>query len=377
MITGAANPTLTFSNVLGTNTAGYFAILTNTFGSSTSSVASLTIIDPIIAVQPNNAQGLVDGTVQFAVMAAGTAPAYQWYFSDTNGNLLATVSTLGDGSVIFSVNSSTLTIANLQFTDPTNFAVVVTNVYGAVTSSVASLLSVTNTRGMLALWDFDGPQFTNYSVNPNCAYAPAPFIGAGTAQAVGSTFNPGSFPPNFTSTANSPFSGSTDAGDVADVFTPYGFVQPAPNFSWGTDNYPVTGTNKQNGVQFNVSTVGAKNITIDYDSRVSATASEYERLQYTTNGTTWIDYPTSSTFAGVSSSYEPFSYNLTGFPGVADNPNFGIRIVTEYQSTATYGVGTTNTWVGTANSYTSGAVGNSAAGTVTYDLVAVRGRCHH
>ena len=74
----------------------------------------------------------------------------------------------------------------------------------------------------------------------------------------------------------------------------------------------------------------------------------------------------SSTFAGVSSSYEPFSYNLTGFPGVANNPNFGIRIVTEFQSTATYGISANNQFLGTANTY-------GTAGTVTYDLVAIRG----
>jgi Big-like domain-containing protein len=359
LISGATGTTLTFSNVLGSNTASYFAILTNAFGSSTSSVASLTVIDPIITAQPNSAQGLVDGTVQFIVTTAGTAPSYQWYFSDTSGNIIAPAVSLGDASVISGANSSTLTITNLQFTDQTNFVVVVTNVYGAVTSSVASLLSVTNSQAMLAFWDFDGSQFTNTAVNPNSENNPVPLIGNGTALPVGSTFLPGT----------SPFSGSTDANDVAGVFTPYGFPQLAPNFSWGTSSYPAnpaTGSNKLNGVQFNVSTVGAKNIIVNYDSRVSATASEYERLQYTTNGTTWIDYPSSSSFNGVSSSYEPFSYNLTGFPGVANNPNFGIRVVTEFPSTATYGISPNTNFLGTANTY-------GTTGTVTYDLVAIRG----
>ena len=364
LIPWATSSTLTLTNVLGTNSGSFFVILTNIAGSATSSVVALTVLnDPNIQIQPNSAQGLVDGTVQFSVTAVGTSPSYQWYFSDTSGDIIAPVGTFGDASVISGTNSSTLTIANLQSTDLANFVVVVTNIYGAVTSSVASILSDVNhpgmlplTRGMLAFWDFDGSQFTNTAANPNCLNNPVPLIGNGTASPVGSTLLPGT----------SPFSGSTDANDVAGVFTPYGFPQLSPNFSWGTDNYPLTGSNKLNGVQFNVSTVGAKNITVDYDSRVSATASDYERLQYTTNGTTWIDYPSSSTFAGVSSSYEPYSYNLTGFPGVANNPSFGIRIVTEFQSTATYGVSANANYLGTANTY-------GTAGTVTYDLVAIRG----
>lgn len=382
LVPGATGATLTLSSVTASNSGGYFAILTNSSGSATSAVAQLTVIDPVIEAEPASVQGLVNGTVQFQVVAAGTTLAYQWYLSDTNGNIIAPAVSLGDGSVISGATTSTLTVANLQPGDVTNFVVVVTNVYGALTSTVASFLVGTNNpaglpyqQGMLALWDFDGSQFTNTAVNPTSILNPTPFIGSGTAMAVGNCYDPGT----------SPFSGATDPNDVgydpsagAYVFTPYGFDQPSPNFSWGTENYPaVTGTNKANGVQFNVSTVGARNINISYDSRVSSTASDYERLQYTTNGTTWIDYPASSTFSGLSGSgnagYYNFSYSLVGFPGVDNNPNFGFRVVTEWESTATYGIGTTNFWVGTANSYTSGASGNSAAGTVTYDLVAITG----
>ena len=373
LIAGATGTTLTLTNVLGVNSGSYFAVVSNSFGTSASPVVVLTVIDPIIQAQPSSAQGVVDGTVEFTVTAAGTAPTYQWYFSDTNGDVGAPVSSLGDSSVISGGTTSTLTVANLQPNDLTNFVVVVSNGYGSVTSSVASLLSGTNnpgmlpyTRGMLAFWDFDGPQFTNTGVNPNSLISPTPFIGSGTALAVGTTLDPGT----------SPFAGSVDANDVGFdaalggyVFIPFGFEQPSPNFSWGTSNYPLnatTGTNKQNGVQFNVSTVGAKNITVSYDSRVSATASLYERLQYTTNGTVWIDYPASATFSGISSTYETYQYSLLGFPGVDNNPNFGVRVVTEFQDTATYGIGTINDWVGTANTYGTG-------GTVTYDLVAIQG----
>jgi Bacterial Ig domain len=396
LIPWATTSSLTLTNVLGPDSGSYFAVLTNAYGSMTSAVVTLTVLDPAIDIEPSSASGVAYGTIQFAVGATGTQPiGYQWYYSDTNGNIIAPATTLGDGSVVSGATSSLLTLSHWQPGDLTNFVVVVTNVYGAVTSSVASVIPPLNTtalpltNGVLALWDFDGTQLTNTAANPVCWINPVPFIGVGAASAIGNAYNPGPSP-DFAGPPKSysPYGNTTGAIDPNDagydpiyggyVFTPYGFEQPSPNFSWGTQDYPATnGVNKASGVQFNVSTVGAKNIAVAYDSRVSSTASDYERLQYTTNGTDWIDYPESSTFNGHYGSgnagYYTFDYNLAGFPGVDNNPNFGVRIVTEWESTATYGIGTTNFWVGTANSYTSGASGNSAAGTVSYDLVAVMG----
>lgn len=394
LISYATSSTLTLTNILGANSGSYFVILTNSAGSATSALVSLTVIDPVIQAEPSSAQGVVNGTVQFAVTAAGTSPTYQWYFSDASGDILAPAASPGDGSIISGANSSVLTYANLQAYDLSNFVVVVTNLYGAVTSTVASVSAGTNFvviggnnvpalpyfSGVLAFWDFDGMQFTNTAVNPNSINDPVPFIGSGAAFAVGSAYDPGT----------SPFSGATDPDDVAGVFSPYGFSQLSPNFSWGTDNYPaLTGTNLQNGVQFNVSTVGAKNIIITYDARATQTASEYHRLQYTTNGTTWINYPASSSFNGNISTYGSFQYSLVGFPGVDNNPNFGIRIVTEWQSTATYqtaasaasntntiganGVVATNFWVGVGESVATGNSGNASGGTFTFDVVAFQG----
>jgi Immunoglobulin I-set domain len=349
LIPTATTSTLTLANVTGADAADYFVVLSNATGTAMSPMVSLAVDDPFIVNEPNSAFGLLDGTVQFSVATAGTSPNYQWYFSDSSGNILSPVlnGTQASGSVAMNANSSTLTINNLQPTDTANFVVVVTNVYGSVTSSVASLMSV-GTSATLAFWNFNQ---LNFPANVNSPY---PWFGVGTALPVGSCNDPGT----------SPFAGSTDPADGP------GFGLGLTNFSWGTDNYPASGSNKLNGVQFNVSTVGAKNISVSYDSRVSATASDYERLQYTTDGVTWIDYPSSSSFNGVGTTYEPYGYSLAGFPGVANNPNFGIRIVTEFQSTATYGVGVNGSivsnYVGTANNY-------GTSGTVTYDIVNISG----
>jgi hypothetical protein len=356
VITGATTATLTLTNLLNASAGGYYVALANATGSDTSSVVSVTVTgDPHIAAQPVNTYGLLNGTAYFSVSAFGTAPlTYQWYLVDNSGNL-TTLSNgpQGSGSIAAGAAASLLTISGLQPADPTNFAVVVANSYGSVTSAIVSLLSVSNSA-TLVFWDFNGSEFTNTALNPSCVVNPTPYLGVGAASPVGSCNTPGS----------SPFIATT-SGDPNDGM---GFTSHLPPWSWGTQSYPLTGGNKQNGIQFNFSTAGAKNIKVYYESRVSPTASDYERLQYTTNGTDWIDYPTSTTFGGIagvgSGGWLPFSYDLTGFPGAANNPSFGLRVVTEYQSSATYGISGNTNYIGTANSY-------GAAGTVTYDLLTV------
>lgn len=379
LISGATNATLVLSSVLGGSAANYQAVVTNAANSAgvTSSVVSLTVTgDPTIAVQPANTYGLISNRVEFAVGVLGTSPNYQWHFTDAAGNPIGSVvnGTQADGSVISGANSGVLTIDNVQANEQyTNFNVTVQTAYGGpITSSNATLLTVGYTN-VLAFWDFNGPEFTNYTVNPSCTVTPAPFIGVGSALAVGTAYSPGPYPQ--TSSSFSPFSGSVDPnnGNGFESYPAYayapGYPAHTPPFSWGTSQYPTNGNpalNKTAGVQFNVSTVGAKNIQLYYESRFSGTASLYERLQYTTDGITWIDYPTSSTWTSTAITWYPFNYNFTGFSGVANNPNFGVRVVSEYQSTATYGVSGNTNFVGAANTY-------GTSGTLTYDVVTFSG----
>jgi hypothetical protein len=380
LIPTATNSFLTISNAVLANSGSFFVVVSNAFAPpATSSIVSVTITnDLIIEVEPSDTYGLLDGQVQFSVTAFGTTPlSYHWWFSDPSGNLIAPVATgnnFGDAATVSGGTTPILTISDVQSADLTNFVVVVTNINGAVTSSVASIEGVSTgptsdgaadtADTILAFWDFNGTAFTNNAVYLNALATPAPYLGVGTASIVGIAT------PFIATTTADP----NDGEGFADIIPG---VDHEPNWGWGTQAYPLTGTNKANGIQFMVSTKGAKNIKLTYESRASATASDFERVQYTINGTNWIDYPSSTSFNGVSGvgagGWLPFANDFTGIPGVANNTNFGIRIVTEYESSASYGVGTTNNWVGTANSYASGAVGNAAAGTVTYDLVGIYG----
>jgi hypothetical protein len=233
--------------------------------------------------------------------------------------------------VVFGANTSTLTITNLTYADPTNFVVVLTGTYGSLTSSVVSL-TVAATQVPLAFWNFNGSFNT---ANP------APYQGLGTASLA-----------NCTGFAQTSADGLDSSGGGV-------------NYGWGTDIYPASGLNTNAGVQFNVSTVGAKNITVSFDTRATSTASKYQQLQYTINGTDWINYPASSAFT-FASAWQSRSYSLVGFPGVANNPNFGIRIVTEYESTASYGAINNPQYVGVSSTY-------SPNGTVSFDVVTISG----
>ena len=86
---------------------------------------------PQIGTQPSNQVALAGSTVQFTVGASGSSPLiYQWYFN-TN-------------TPLFSPSTvAALSLSNVTPQSAGLYSVVVTNVYGSVTSSVVSLTVVT------------------------------------------------------------------------------------------------------------------------------------------------------------------------------------------------------------------------------------------
>ncbi len=81
---------------------------------------------PSITEDVQDQQIFVSQTASFTVLASGTLPLfYQWYYN-TN-------------SLLTNATSSSISITNAQLTDAGGYSVVVSNVYGVVTSSVAQL----------------------------------------------------------------------------------------------------------------------------------------------------------------------------------------------------------------------------------------------
>ena len=97
-----------------------------------SAMASITVIQvvPIISVQPASQTVNSGTTVTFTVTAAGTAPfTFQW---QQNGNPITS-------GVVSTGATSTLTLTNVGSANAGSYNVLVTNGYGQVTSSTATL----------------------------------------------------------------------------------------------------------------------------------------------------------------------------------------------------------------------------------------------
>ncbi len=123
---------LTLANVSVTTAGQYQVIVTSPYGSVTSAVATLAIVSslptnvpPAITQQPQS-QTVTNGvTVSFIAVAAGTAPLnYQWFF---------------DGARLPGQTGPSLTIPSVTTNQVGGYSVIVTNLAGAVTSSIARL----------------------------------------------------------------------------------------------------------------------------------------------------------------------------------------------------------------------------------------------
>ena len=131
-ISGSTNYALTISNAQTNDNGNYWIVVTNDWGSVTSSVAVLTVASsPVIVTQPSNQVSAVGSNATFAVTAVGILPlSYQWKVNGTN---------LVDGGNISGSTTNVLIINPAQTTNSGNYTVIVTNIAGSATSSVAVL----------------------------------------------------------------------------------------------------------------------------------------------------------------------------------------------------------------------------------------------
>jgi endonuclease/exonuclease/phosphatase family metal-dependent hydrolase len=323
-ISGANTNFYFLANAQFTNAGNYSVTVTNIAGSITSSNAVLTVSNtpPSITTQPQSQTVSIGASPTFTVTANGTAPlTYQWLLGGTN---------------ISGANTNTYTLSNVQTGDAGNYSVIVTNIAGGVTSSVATLTVFVTNPVVFAQWNFN-------SATPDANTATgstSPSLGSGTASTVGG------------------ISSSFVGGDTT--------LDPAPaadNTAWTTTTYPASSANnKSAGVQFAVSTAGKQNIVISWSQRSSNTGGKYFRLQYSADsGTNFVDFPAAMTVTNV---FTAFTNSLASFSGVNNNSNFIFRIVAEFESTA----------ANTANANYVGAGGSYAAtGTTRFDMVSVSG----
>lgn len=128
-IANATNDSLTITNVQPVNVGNYNVLVSDNLSSVSSAPASLNLLAPYISMQPVNAAVKVSSNATFAVIAAGVPQlVHQWRFN---------------GVSIANETNSTLLITNVQAPQLGGYTAVITNNYGAVTSTVATLTFLT------------------------------------------------------------------------------------------------------------------------------------------------------------------------------------------------------------------------------------------
>jgi hypothetical protein len=150
---GGTSATLTLSTTPLSLAGSYSVVVTNAYGSATSTVATLTVVAPVatppsIMQQPLSVITNQGSNVTFTVVAAGTPPlGYQWQF---NGANIA-------GSTASSYILSSPTLINIGY-----YSVAVSNAAGATNSGKASLtfLDIKTYAGLT----ITSPVTTNYDI---------------------------------------------------------------------------------------------------------------------------------------------------------------------------------------------------------------------
>lgn len=125
-ISDATNSAYNIDSATALDGGDYFVTVTNSSGSATSSVVSVTVvIAPIILASPASLTVVTGSPAAFSVSAIGAAPLnYQWR---------------SNGVEILDATNVTYSIASALTNDAASYAVVVTNFAGSVTSAPAVL----------------------------------------------------------------------------------------------------------------------------------------------------------------------------------------------------------------------------------------------
>jgi len=133
------NASLTLNNVTSANSGNYTVVVTNFWGSLTSSPASLNIASSLSVTTPTGQTNYAGNSVSLSVNATGSGPlAYQWLKGST---------TLVNGGHLSGAATNVLNLSPAGTLDSGNYSVIVTNSSGSVTSGVA-LVSIMPVPGI-------------------------------------------------------------------------------------------------------------------------------------------------------------------------------------------------------------------------------------
>jgi hypothetical protein len=163
-LTGETNSTYTIPVVTTNNAGQYQVIVGNSSGITKSTLAVLTVITtPMVSIQPISLVSDPGGSATLTAVYRGGRPIGSVWYQD--GAVVAGSSTTG--------LTNTLTIGGLQTNNSANYLVVITNIYGATTSTVGQIIVYVGpiTNNLVAHLTFDGNFTDSSGRGNNAAYA--------------------------------------------------------------------------------------------------------------------------------------------------------------------------------------------------------------
>ena len=144
-LAGQTDGTLSLAKVAVTDAGSYSVNVSNSAGSVSSSVATLSvIIPPAVITQPASQRLAAGAAATFSVTANGTAPlTYQWF---------------KDNTALAGRTSAALTLPKITAADVGSYTVVVANSAGSISSAPATLAVISDVRVSLTMIPRLNPQ---------------------------------------------------------------------------------------------------------------------------------------------------------------------------------------------------------------------------
>jgi beta-glucanase (GH16 family) len=346
----------TFTGVL---TSGTLTINASANGSGFTCVNGFQLLlttnaPPLIASQPVSQTVPIGGTVGFGVSATGAAPlSYQW---QTNGG--SGWGNLANGGQVSGATSNVLTITNATVNWALAYQVIVTNNYGAVTSTPVATLTETTVPTPVAIPNFS---FEAQSVTAGtfAIEHPTSWSVTGPSAGVVAIVHPASGDGRFSSYPPPGLNGnnycqiySTGAGDNATVYQDLG---PANKYQAGTTYTLTAAFGLENGtfptgalVLYNSSLVAVASNVIT-SAMLTANAFKSCSVTYTATGSEGgngdIVVGFNTTGAGASTSFDFDNVSLTTVmpavpPSITNEP---LSQVVSPGNAATFNVGAAGT----------------------------------
>lgn len=226
-------------------------------------------------------------------------------------------------------------------------------------TACAMAASSASAQVIITQWNFNNlPVAVNNS--------PAPNIGSGQAIVLG-----------MDNTYGTPNASQANADVlIGDVGSSDPIQSATERRSWRVRGGPVPGGGNANGwssqapqytqgAQFNVSTVGFTGIRVSFDLQTTTQGPRNWQLQYTVDGTGWINAGAVGTSIGADAwnNNNVFDFGSLGITAVENNPLFGIRIVSAFDPTQGIYL----------NNQNPPAPLNNSSGNWRYDMITVTG----